>query len=382
MTRPRRYLVRMALFLAAVTIVVALLAKGLLHAFLVNPALNGLILGVMAAGVLLNVRSVLSLVPEVRWLEALRAKTPTPALSTDRPPRLLAPMAAMLGERQGRFSLSAATLRSLLDGISGRLDESREIARYFTGLLIFLGLLGTFWGLSRTVGSIGDVIRNLTISGDDIDGAFTMLKQGLEAPLSGMGTAFSTSLFGLSGSLVLGFLELTAGQAQTAFLHDLEEWLSGQVKLGGGGGSLGEAGEQSVPAYLQALLEQTAESLDNLQRVILRGEENRQSANSNLRLLTDKLSTLGDQMRAEQTLMIRLAEGQLELKPILAKLSESSGGGGMDEMTRTHIRNVDVAVGRMLDDIVLGRDEMIREIRSEFKLLARTIAAVAEDAQR
>lgn len=374
MNEQKRFLFRMAVFLGAVLLVVAALSGGLFDAFLANPALNGLILGVFLIGVALNFRQVLLLRPETEWIEHFRRGS---ILSTTHPPRLLAPMASMLGERHDRISLSAMATRSLLDGIASRLDESRDLSRYFVGLLIFLGLLGTFWGLSQTVGSIGSVINNLNIAGDDPGVAFEGLKQGLGAPLSGMGTAFSSSLFGLGGSLVLGFLDLQAGQAQNAFYNDLEEWLAGQTRMGGSGMAV-EMGDQPVPAYIQALLEQTADSLDNLQRVIARGEESRISANTNMRALTDKLSTLTDQMRAEQTLMLRLAETHLEMKPLLARLADVNLGG-MDEMTRNHIRNIDTAAGRMIEEMATGRDEVISELRSEFKLLARTLAARAEE---
>ncbi len=378
MTHTRRYITRMALFLAAVAVAAALLAEGLFGAFMANPALNGLILGVLLIGILMNFRQVVMIEPEAAWIDS--ARRGQPLLSADSSPRLVAPLAAMLGERRGdRFSLSATALRSVLDAIAARLDESRELSRYFTGLLIFLGLLGTFWGLSQTVGSIGDVIRNMTLAGEDFGTAFEGLKRGLDAPLTGMGTAFSSSLFGLAGSLVVGFLDLQAGQAQNAFYTDLEDWLSSQTRLGGGPASI-EGGEQSVPAYIQALLEQTAESLDNLQRIIGRGEETRIVVNNNMRTLTEKLSTLTDQMRAEQSLMIRLAESQLEVKPLLARLAENNGG--MDEATRSHVRNIDVALSRMVEESQIGRDELIREMRGEFKLLARTIAAIAEDADR
>ena len=380
MTKPRRYLIRMAAFLAVVLVAIIGLADGLLHAFNNNVGLNSLILGVLLAGIVMNFRQVVLLNREVRWVEEFRRGAPP---SSSLAPRLLAPLASMLGERRDRLNLSPLALRSLLDGLASRLDESREIAHYFTGLMIFLGLLGTFWGLSLTVGSIGEVIRNLTISGDDVQGAFAGLKQGLDAPLAGMGTAFSTSLIGLAGSLVLGFLDLQAGQAQNAFFNDLEEWLSGQTKLvsaGGGTVADGAEGSQPVPAYIQALLEQTADSLDNLQRTMARGEEGRITSNANMRTLTDRLSTLADQMKTEQSLMLRLAENQLEMRPILTRLAEAKSDQGMDDSTRNHIRNIDIAVGRLVDEMGSGRDEVIREFRSEFKLLARTIAALAEEA--
>ncbi len=157
-------------------------------------------------------------------------------------------------------------MRSLLDGIFSRLDESRELSRYMTGLLIFLGLLGTFWGLLKTVSSVSDVIGNMTLGNGDMNLMFDQLKTGLAKPLAGMGTAFSASMYGLAGALVLGFLDLTAGQAQNRFFNELEEWLAGLTRLSSGVLAEGEGG--SVPLYVQALLEQTAENMESLQGVV------------------------------------------------------------------------------------------------------------------
>ncbi|MCW9039711.1 MAG: flagellar motor protein MotA, partial [Rhodospirillales bacterium] len=272
--------------------------------------------------------------------------------------------------------LSTLSMRSLLDGIASRLDEAREISRYTIGLLIFLGLLGTFWGLLATVSSIGSVISGMSVGGGDIAAMFGELKHGLEEPMKGMGTAFSSSLFGLAGSLVLGFLDLQAGQAQNRFYNDLEDWLSSLTKLSSG--ALGSVeGDQAVPAYVEALLEQTAESLENLQRTLARGEDSRTTANTNLTKLTERLSTLTDQMRAEQEILLRLAKGQDELRPALAKMADAKASGGMDETTRAHIRNLDIHVARMVEELPAGRDELIQQVRSEIKLLARTIAAAS-----
>jgi hypothetical protein len=374
MIPPNRFLVRMAAFVAAVGAVALLLGPGLMQAFMHNPALNGLILGVFIAGVVLNFRQVLLLRPEAEWLESWRRGQPV--LSGQL--RLLAPMASMMGERTDKVSLSAMALRSVLDSIASRLDEQRDLARYVVGLMIFLGLLGTFWGLSQTVGSVGEVIRSLNVGGADPVAAFDELRAGLAKPLSGMGTAFSTSLFGLAGSLVLGFLDLQAGQAQNAFYNELEEWLAGQTRLGGGSAAAIADGEQSISAFTQALLERTADGLDNLQRVIARGEEGRAATGNSLKALTDKMSTLTDQMRAEQALLLKLGEHQLEMKPLLARLVEASANE--DDSARLHLRNLDSSMARLLDETVAGREELVAELRSELRLLARTIAAVAEDA--
>ena len=374
MTRPRSYLVRMVLFLGAVFGSVFLLFLPLKDAFFANVVLNGVILSVLLIGIFHMFRLVFMLRPEVAWIESFRRDGL--AVSNGRGPRLLAPMATMLGERSGdRFSLSTMALRSLLDGIATRLDEGRETARYFIGLLVFLGLLGTFWGLLETVRSIGDVISGLAVQGDAVQEVFERLKSGLQAPLAGMGTAFSSSLFGLAGSLVLGFLALQAGQAQNRFYNDLEEWLSGQTRLGGGG-AVGD-GEQTVPAYIQALLEQTADNLENLQRTLVRGEDSRIDANRRIVQLTDNLGSLSESMRMQQELLLKFAQSQLELKPILSALAEGQTNQG-DDQAAVALRNIDGHLARLLADQTSGRETAVQEVRSEIRLLARTIAALAE----
>ena len=373
MNNPQRFVIRMILFVIAVALVCVFLLAPLQNAFAANVGLNGLIIGVLLLGVIYNFRQVLLLYPEVTWIENFRKSQAQ--LSEARAPKLLAPMATMLGERKDSLSLSTLSMRSLLDGIASRLDESRDLSRYTIGLLIFLGLLGTFWGLLETIGSIRDVIGGLTVTGGDMAAVFESLKSGLAAPLGGMGTAFSSSLFGLAGSLLLGFLDLQASQAQNRFYNDLEEWLSSLTRLSSG--ALTAEGEQSVPAYVQALLEQTAESLQNLQRTLARGEESNIASNNSLVKLTESLGSLGDQMRAEQNLLVKLTENQSELRAILDRLVTSStqNTAGLDEATQTHIRNLDVYVARMLEELAAGRDDVIQQVRSEIKLLARTIAA-------
>lgn len=375
MTRPRKFLIRMFVFVIAVTGLCGFLFLPLQSAFMANAPLNGLIIGVLVIGIIYNFRQVLMLYPEVAWIEEFQ-QNGTP-LSEPQPPKLLAPMATMVGDHKDRLSLSTLAMRSLLDGIVSRLDESRDISRYTIGLLIFLGLLGTFWGLLETVASISNVIGALNVEGGDSIAVFDDLKKGLKAPMAGMGTAFSTSLFGLAGSLVLGFLDLQANQAQNRFYNELEEWLSTVTRLATSS-LLGE-GEQSIPAYVQALLEQTAESLENLQRTISRGEESRISVNANVIALGNKLETLTDHMRTEQTLMKSLAETQIEMKPIMVKIAEGSTAAGMDEQTRSHIRNLDVYLTRLTEELSSGREELVQQLRSEIKLLARTIAASGDD---
>jgi len=230
MLSTRQSLFWMLVYLAVVAAICVLLFEPLRNAFMANWVFNAVIIGVLAVGILINFRQVLILNTEINWIRVFR--TGQPGISVTTEPRLLKPLAAHLSKRRrDRFSLSALALRTILDGISERLSESREISRYLTGTLIFLGLLGTFWGLLGTIGAVGQVIDGLEVGGGDYAAVFSKLKQGLKAPLSGMGTAFSSSLFGLGGSLVLGFLDLQAGHAQNRFFNGLEEWLSGATQL-------------------------------------------------------------------------------------------------------------------------------------------------------
>jgi hypothetical protein len=373
MTKPRRYLLRMALFLIAVGVLIVPLIPLVQRAFVHNMALNGVILAVLLLGIIYIVRQVWLLENDVQWIERFNLDRPGMPQAQ---PRLLTPMAAMIGDRRERLTLSPAVMRTLLDGISSRLDEARDLSRYAIGLLIFLGLLGTFWGLLETVNTVGDAISKLQIGGDAAT-TFAQLKGSLEGPLRGMGTAFSSSLFGLAGSLVLGFLDLQAGQAQNRFFNDIEEWLSEKTRLPSSALTGLDSGEQSVPAYVQALLEQTAESLENLQRTMARAEDSRSAANNNVGVLADRLSTLSDFMRHEQQILSKLAENSTELRNVIARLADGNvrAGAGMDDATRTHIRNIELYIARMLEEMVTGRTALADELRGEIKLLARTVAA-------
>jgi hypothetical protein len=342
MTRPTIFLVRMLLFMAAVLAVVVVLIERLLAAFANNPPLNALILAVAAAGVAWNLHQVLRLNREVRWIDAFRIG-PERAAAVPQP-ALLAPMANMLAPRDDgqtrRLTLSAAVTRGLLDSLASRLDESRELSRYATGLLIFLGLLGTFWGLLLTVSSVSDVIGSLSVGSGDINAMFEQLKSGLARPLHGMGTAFSSSMFGLSGALVLGFLDLTAGQAQNRFFNELEEWLASLTRVSSG--ALGE-GDAPIPVYVQALLEQTAENLEALQRIIARGEDGRATANQALLGLTEQLATLSETLR---------------------------GDAGTSQL----LRNIDATLQRMNMELTANQTRTAAELRQDVRLLARTVA--------
>jgi hypothetical protein len=373
----------MLVFLTFVVLVAALLSGALITAFEANPLLNSLILFVLLLGVAWNIRQVTRLTREVQWLETFQKSRAR--LAATPPPRLLAPMASMLASRIGkgrdgheRFTISAASMRSLLDTIASRLDESRELSRYMTGLLIFLGLLGTFWGLLLTVHSVSNVIAGMSVGSGDINSLFEQLKSGLARPLAGMGTAFSASMLGLAGALVLGFLDLTAGQAQNRFFNELEEWLAGLTRLSSG--VLGAEGEASVPVYVQALLEQTAENMETLQRMLARGEDDRREGTQALLALSERLATLSDTMRTSQQLMLRIAEGQATLGPALQRLAERRDA--TDDVSRAHLRNIELYLQRLLTESEQGRAQSTADLRNEIKVLTRTIAALAEEQPR
>jgi hypothetical protein len=313
LSSPRIFLVRMLVFLILCALVVIILYRQIWGAFLANPGLNGLIVGVLLIGILLAFRQVIRLFREVNWVNGFRLADP--GLAVERPPVLLAPMAAILRDRMGRMAISTAVMRSLLDSIAARLDEARDLSRYMTGLLIFLGLLGTFWGLIETVTSVGEFLKSLTVGGD-AGSVFESLKQGLAAPLSGMGISFSSSLFGLAGSLVLGFLDLQTSQAQNRFYTDLEDWLSTTVR------DLGiepDAQAPTVPVANELRL-----VVERLKEVAAEGGSNRAATNA-MANLAEAIQGLVSHMRSEQQ-MIRdwvnsQSEQQREMRRLLERLS-------------------------------------------------------------
>lgn len=292
---PRRALLNMSLFLILIGMLAALLVPQLQAAFLTNPFLNGLIVCVFVFGVMYAFGQVIRLYPEIRWVNAFRIADP--GLSGASPPRLLAPMATMLRDRTGVLSLSATSMRSIMDSIGARLDEARDTGRYLVGLLVFLGLLGTFWGLLDTITQVGKTIGALDTKAAESSMVFEELKQGLAAPLRGMGTAFSASLLGLSGSLILGFLELQANHAQSRFYNELEEWLSGITELTPSG-----AGSDQINRQLLIALGDMQGVLSSLsQRLGVDGAlPPPNPLDDNVRNLAVGVDQLVRQMRAEQ----------------------------------------------------------------------------------
>jgi hypothetical protein len=312
---PRIFLVRMLIFLILCSLIVVVIHPQIWTAFKANPPLNALIIGVLVIGILLSFRQVTRLFPEVAWVNGFRLADP--GIAVERPPVLLAPMAAILGDRIGRMTMSSQTMRSILDSIAIRLDEAREISRYMTGLLIFLGLLGTFWGLIETVSSVGGVITNLKVGGD-AGAVFDSLRDGLAAPLSGMGISFSSSLFGLAGSLVLGFLDLQMSQAQNRFHTEVEDWLATTVH------DLEETDESAAAAPIGNTVGEMRVAIERLREAFTAtgGQGSGKAATNAMANLAEAIQGLVHHMRTEQQMIRDWVDSQAEQHREIRRLLE------------------------------------------------------------
>ena len=376
MTRPNSYLIRMLVFLVLVYGLAAFLAPTLEKFFLANPVVNSVIAVVEVFGIFWNLRQVMRLSPEVDWVE--RFQRSRASIEHGPKPRLLLPMARMFGGRHEdgrRVTLSIASMRTMLDGIASRLDESRETSRYVTGVMIFLGLLGTFWGLLKTVHAVAAVIASMNLAGGDVNGMFAQLKSGLAGPLAGMGTAFSSSMFGLSGALILGFLDLTAGQAMTRFFNELEEWLAGLTRVSSG--AVAADGEGGLPAYAQALLEQNTENVEALQRLLARSEESRHDATRTIAEMSERMNVLAESIQNSQRVMLRVGEGLAALTRLAERSDERNGS----EIARAHLRNIELLIARMIAEAEQGRVQGLADLRHDLNVLTRTVAARFDEAK-
>src|SRR5262245_29038061 len=312
LSSPRIFLVRMVVFLTLCALVAVVLYKQIWVAFLNNPGLNALIIGVLAIGIALAFRQVIRLFPEIDWVNGFRLADP--GLAVERPPVLLAPMAVLLRDRIGRMAISAQMMRGILDSIAARLDEARDTSRYMTGLLVFLGLLGTFWGLIETMGSVGSVISGLK-PGGDAAAIFESLKEGLAAPLAGIGISFSASLFGLAGSLILGFLDLQTSQAQKRFYTELADWLSTTVR------DLAVGSDAAIAAPAGAASGDLRTAIERLREAIGEGGSSRATTTA-MANLAEAIQGLVHHMRSEQQMIRDWVDSQAQQHREVRRLLE------------------------------------------------------------
>ena len=349
--------------------------------FQTNPLLNGLIGGVFVLGVLGCFWQVVQLVKAVSWIESFAADRPGRPMY--RPPQMLVPLAALLGRGGASRTIATTAARSILDSVAARIDEARDITRYLSNLLIFLGLLGTFYGLATTVPGVVDTIRALAPQqGEPATAVFGRLMTGLEGQLGGMGTAFSSSLLGLAGSLVVGLLELFATHGQNRFYGELEDWISSITRLSFASAETEGAGEASAVA---GVLDHMAEQMDALQTLFIRAEQARSQTETRLAQLTQGFGDLAQKLGAEvesragqAEALARMAEGQERLIAALDRLAEQAAADRDAEMDvdaemRMRLRSIDLQMSRMLEEMSAGRQESMADLRNDFAALTRAL---------
>ncbi|ETX27580.1 biopolymer transporter ExbB [Roseivivax isoporae] len=339
-----------------------------LPVFQSNPYLNGFIVFVFVVGVLACFWQVAQLITSVRWIE--RFVKGRNAGDAGRAPQLLAPLAALMRTRGRRMQITTTSSRSILDSVAQRIDEAREITRYIVSLLIFLGLLGTFYGLATTVPALVDTIRSLVPQeGESGTEVFSRLMNGLEGQLGGMGVAFASSLLGLAGSLIVGLLELFAGHGQNRFYRELEEWLSSITRIGLSSGA--EGGDEMSGAALA--LEQVADQMEGLQHLYARSEDSRAEIEDRLAQLADSIERMTERMEATapaSSALARIADGQERL---IEALAARDTDGGLDAESRMRLRSIDVQMLRLLEEISAGRQETMAELRTDLAALTRAL---------
>ncbi|HEY0212212.1 MAG TPA: biopolymer transporter ExbB [Paenirhodobacter sp.] len=374
-SQPVRQVVLMLIVLGLVIAGGVLAYSRIFSLFLINPWLNGTIFGVFVLGVLACFWQVAQLIAAVVWIENFA--TDRPGRPQYRAPILLAPLAALLGSRGQRRTIATSAGRSILESVGSRIDEGRDITRYLASLLIFLGLLGTFYGLATTVPGVVDTIRALAPkNGESAAQVFSNLMTGLESQLGGMGTAFSSSLIGLAGSLVVGLLELFVTHGQNRFYRELEEWISSISRLS-------FAGSDGEGSAMTEVLDHMAEQMDELQGLFLRSDAAREQTEERLDRLAQAFAGLAQQMaedqsdRARQTAaLVQMSEGQGRLIAALEGLSRQSEvalNNEVDAEIRMRLRSIDGQLPRLLEELSAGRQESMAEMRSGLAMLARTL---------
>lgn len=352
-----------------------------LPVFQANPQLNGFIFFVFLIGVVACFYQVVQLIGSVHWIERFASDT---SEVNSKAPQLLAPLASLLRTRGARMQVNTTSTRSILDSVATRIDEAREITRYIVNTLIFLGLLGTFYGLATTVPALVDTIRSLAPQdGEASVEVFGRLMTGLEAQLSGMGVAFASSLLGLAGSLVVGILELFAGHGQNRFYRELEEWLSSITRVGFTSGDEGSSEQAAMAGVLDHMAEQMSGQMDALQQMFAQSDIARREVDERLGVLADSVDRMTHQMQhgdAENSALERVAAGQERL--IAHFESQSGGGEGIDAESRMRLRSIDVQMLRILEEISAGRQESMAELRTDISALAAALSQPRGQARR
>tara|TARA_R110002049_G_scaffold29972_3_gene102069 strand:+ start:16538 stop:17758 length:1221 start_codon:yes stop_codon:yes gene_type:complete len=373
-SQPVRQISLMLIVLALSGFGAFLALPSVLPIFAANPYLNGVIIFVFFVGVLACFYQVLQLIGSVRWIENFAADSPDPETVA---PQLLAPLASLLRQRGARMQVSATSTRSILDSVASRIDEAREITRYIVNMLIFLGLLGTFYGLATTVPAVVDTIRSLApVEGEGGVDVFGRLMTGLEAQLGGMGVAFGSSLLGLAGSLVVGLLELFAGHGQNRFYQELEDWLSSITRVGFTSGE--EGGDHNVMA---SVVDHMVEQMGELQQMFTQSDISRSMVDDKLGKLADAVDRMTTRMEKPDSAndaLTRLAEGQERFadgqERLIAVMEGQLSGEGIDAESRMRLRSIDVQMLRILEEISAGRQETMAEFRKDISLLAKALS--------
>ena len=376
-SQPVRQITLMVVVLALVGALAFLALPRVLPVFEANPYLNGFIFFVFLIGVVACFWQVVQLIGSVRWIESFAADRPGDEPVTA--PQLLAPLATLLRQRgKKRLKIASGSARSILDSVAQRIDEEREITRYIVNMLIFLGLLGTFYGLATTVPAVVDTIRSLAPQdGEGGVDVFNRLMTGLEAQLGGMGVAFASSLLGLAGSLVVGLLELFASHGQNRFYRELEEWMSTITRVGFAGGD-GEGGSDA--AVMQAVVDNMGEQMESLQLMMTQSDISRAMVDEKLGVVADAVDRLATRMEtngqsATDAALLRVAEGQERLLERLEARSEHFGEG-LDAESRMRLRSIDVQMLRILEEISAGRQETMTELRTDLRTLSKKMSQV------
>lgn len=374
-SQPIRQIVTMLVAVALVAVGAWIIHDTVLGIVRTNPLLNGFIAMVFTLGIITCFWQVLILVQSVSWIEAFARHAP--GYESAAPPRLLAPLASLLRSRGARMQISASSTRSILESVATRIDEARDITRYLTNLLVFLGLLGTFYGLATTVPAVVETIRSLTPKpGETGLEVFGKLMKGLESQLGGMGTAFSSSLLGLAGSLVVGLLELFASHGQNRFYRELEEWLSSITRVGFSSAD-GEVGDSGPMA---AVLDHLSDQIEVMQSILAQAEANKGGVEEGLGNLSIAIDALSARVAAESgqtAALMQIAEGQNRIaegqERLIVALTGAEGGAHSDAESRMRLRSIDVQLLRILEEISAGRQESIADLRGDISTLTASI---------